>query len=85
MPERLAAFRRLLSQPDFTEQFVPGIIAEALAGLLSIPRDAPEHRLRSALEVAKHAIGMQSEMQAFVRVAEAELAEGKKAAKSSTL
>lgn len=67
---RLAAYRRLLDNGDFCEEFLPGFIAAAREELDTLKDDASEADIRRAKIRLTHAQRLELDMRQFVAQAE---------------
>lgn len=72
---RFGAFRKLLSLPEFRDEFLPGLRAERLEYLQNLPDEVAEQTLRLAFVRWKHACEIGTDMQQFVDLVEKRLAE----------
>lgn len=76
---RLAAYRRLLENRDFTDEFLPGFVALAREHAEGLKDDAADAALRRAKIRLNHAQELETEMRQFVADIEARLAQANKA------
>lgn len=68
---RLAAYRRLLDNRDFMDEFLPGFIAAAREELDQLGDLAPEAEMRRRMIRLKQAQELERDMRQFVAQAEA--------------